>query len=295
MSRKGRPEGEYRSAKHEGTPVRAAATPLSLSYYTVPELAPPAMVRAAADAGFDFVGVRLLNGQPGRDPAPLLENPALRREMLACLRDTGIKVLDASGARLVPTTDLAAFGPFFEAAAELGARHVLATGDDPDEARLADRFATLCDAAERFGLTVDIEFVPWMTLASVNDAARLVRAVAHPALGIAVDALHFDRSGSRLGDLASVPPPWLRYVQLCDAPAKWSSDRDALLHAATRERLFPGEGTIDLIGLLRALPTGIPMALEIPRETLSRTMAAPQRLQLAVQATRRVLELAYDD
>ena len=89
--------------------MKSAATPLSLSYYTVPELAPPAMVRAAADAGFDFVGVRLLNGQPGRDPAPLLENPALRRETLACLRDTGIKVLDASGARLVPTTDLAAF------------------------------------------------------------------------------------------------------------------------------------------------------------------------------------------
>ena len=49
-----------------------AATPLSLSYYTVPELTPPDMVRAAAGAGFEYVGVRLLNGQPGRDPAPLL-------------------------------------------------------------------------------------------------------------------------------------------------------------------------------------------------------------------------------
>jgi hypothetical protein len=59
--------------------MKAAAIPLSLSYYTVPELAPPAMVRAAADAGFEFVGVRLLHGQPGRDPAPLLENSALRK------------------------------------------------------------------------------------------------------------------------------------------------------------------------------------------------------------------------
>jgi len=275
--------------------MKSAATPLSLSYYTVPELAPPAMVRAAADAGFDFVGVRLLNGQPGRDPAPLLEDPALRRETLACLRDTGLKVLDASGARLIPSTDLPAFAPFFEAAAELGARHVLATGDDPDQARLADRFAALCDAAQRVGLTVDIEFVPWMTLASVNDAARLVRAVAHPALGIAVDALHFDRSGGRVDDLANLPRPWFRYVQLCDAPAQWSGERDALLHAATRERLFPGEGAIDLVGLLRALPAGIPVALEIPRATLSQTMAADQRLKLAVQATRRVLAAAYDD
>jgi len=275
--------------------VKAAAIPLSLSYYTVPELAPPAMVGAAADAGFDFVGVRLLNGQPGRDPAPLLESPALRRETLACLRDTGVKVLDASGARLVPSTDLTAFAPFFEAAAELGARHVLATGDDPDERRLADRFAALCDAAQRFGLTVDIEFVTWMTISGVNDAARLLRAVANPTLGIAVDALHFDRSGSLLEDLALLPRSWFRYVQLCDAPAERSMDREALLHAATRERLFPGEGAIDLIGLLRALPVGIPVALEIPRATLSRTMPAPERLRLAVQATRRVLESAYGE
>ncbi|HKU87515.1 MAG TPA: sugar phosphate isomerase/epimerase [Casimicrobiaceae bacterium] len=273
--------------------MNRAPTPLSLSYYTVPELAPPDMVRAAADAGFDYVGVRLLNGQPRRDPAPLLENPALRRETLAYLRHTGIEVLDASGARLVPETDLSAFGNFFEAAAELGARHVLATGDDPDEARLADRFARLSDAAQRFGLTVDIEFVPWMTLSSLNDAARMVRTVAHPALGIAVDALHFDRSGSRLDDLAGLPRTWFRYVQLCDAPAQWDDDRDALLHAATRERLFPGEGAIDLVGLLRALPIGIPVALEIPRAALSQTMPAHQRLELATRAVRHVLEQAY--
>ena len=58
---------------------------------------------------------------------------------------------------------------------------------------------------------------------------------------------------------------------------------------------FRGEGAIDLVGLLRALPVGIPVALEIPRATLSRTMAAPERLHLAVQATRRVLESAYDE
>jgi sugar phosphate isomerase/epimerase len=151
----------------------------------------------------------------------------------------------------------------------------------------------LCDVAQRFELTVDIEFVPWLAVSSLSDAARMVRTVAHPALGIAVDALHFDRSRSGLCELAALPRPWFRYVQLCDAPAEWSGEREALLHVATRERLFPGEGAIDLAGLLRALPAGIPVALEIPRAELSRTMAAPERLRLAVQATRRVLELAW--
>lgn len=269
------------------------AIPLSLSYYTVPELTPPQMVRAAAESGFRFVGARLLNGQPGRDLAPLMQDAALRRETLACLHATGLEVLDVSGARLTPATDIAAFGPFIEIAAEMGARHILATGDDADEPRLVARFAKLCELAERFGLTVDLEFVPWMTVRDVVIAARIVRAVGRANLGIAVDALHFDRSRSRLVDLATLPKNWFRYLQLCDAPGDWTTDRDSLLHAAVKERLFPGEGAIDLIGLLRALPPGIPIAIEIPTTTLAQTVAAAERLRRAVKATRDVLAAAY--
>jgi sugar phosphate isomerase/epimerase len=267
--------------------------PLSLSYYTVPELSPTQMVREAAAAGFDFVGARLLNGQPGRDPAPLMASSAMRRETIACLRDAGMGVLDASGARLRPETDMAAFAPFIDAAAELGARHILASGDDPDEPRLAARFAELCELAGRSGLTVDLEFVPWMSVADLTLAARMVRTVARANFGVAVDALHFDRSRSRLSDLAALPRTWFRYVQLCDAPRAWASDRESLIHEAVSERLFPGEGAIDLAGLLRALPSGIPIALEIPTATLARTTPAAERLQRAVAATRKLLVDVY--
>ena len=267
--------------------------PLSLSYYTVPELAPPAMVRAAAAAGFRFVGLRLLNGQPGRDPAPLLEDATLRRETLACLRDTGLNALDASGARLIPDTDMTAFAPFLETAATMGARHILTTGDDPDRSRLLARFAQLCGQAEEFGLSVDLEFVPWMTISNLATAAEVVREVGCANFGIAVDALHFDRSRSRPEDVAALPVNWFRYVQLCDAPGEFRRDRDALLHAAVSERLFPGEGAIDLVALLRALPRDIPVALEIPTATLAQTIPAAQRLRRAVAATRNVLAMAY--
>jgi sugar phosphate isomerase/epimerase len=267
--------------------------PLSLSYYTVPELSPTQMVREAAAAGFDFVGARLLNGQPGRDPAQLMASSAMRRETIACLRDAGVGVLDASGARLRPETDMAAFAPFIDAAAEMGARHILASGDDPDEPRLAARFAELCELAGQSGLTVDLEFVPWMSVADLTLAARMVRTVARATFGIAVDALHFDRSRSRLSDLAALPRTWFRYVQLCDAPRAWASDRESLIHEAVSERLFPGEGAIDLAGLLRALPSGIPIALEIPTATLARTTPAAERLQRAVAATRKLLVDVY--
>jgi sugar phosphate isomerase/epimerase len=267
--------------------------PLSLSYYTVPELTPPQMVRAAAAAGFRFVGARLLNGLPGRDLAPLMHDAALRRETLACLRETGLEVLDVSGARLTPATDMAAFVPFMEIASELGARHILATGDDADESRLYARFIELCELAQRFGLTVDLEFVPWMTVHDLAGAAVAVRAVGRPNFGIAVDALHFDRSRSRLSDFATLPQTWFHYLQLCDAPREWSADRESLRRAAVKERLFPGEGAIDLIGLLRALPPGIPIALEIPMATLAQTVPAAERLRRAVKAARNVLVAAY--
>jgi sugar phosphate isomerase/epimerase len=132
-----------------------------------------------------------------------------------------------------------------------------------------------------------------MTVHDLTAAAHVVRSVGRANLGVAVDALHFDRSGSRLSDLATLPQTWFHYLQLCDAPREWTTDRESLLHAAVKERLFPGEGAIDLIGLLRALPPGIPIALEIPMATLAQTVPAAERLRHAVMATRNVLAAAY--
>ncbi|MBM3522599.1 MAG: sugar phosphate isomerase/epimerase [Alphaproteobacteria bacterium] len=271
----------------------AADVPLSLSYYTVPELSPPDAVHAAADAGFRSVGLRLLHGQPHDGQAPLMLDEGLRRATTDALAARGLAALDASAARLVPATEVGAFEPFLETAAAMGARHVLATVDDPELARAAEHMARLCEMAASHGVTVDLEFVPWMSVGDIAAAARFLATVAHPALGIAVDAMHVHRSGSRLTDLAAVPPDRLRYLQLCDVPAARPADREGLFAEATKERLLPGDGAVDLVGLLRAMPRGIPVALEIPMASLTRTMPAAERLRRMVDATRRVLAAAY--
>ena len=268
--------------------------PLSLSYYTVPELDPPAMVEVAAACGCDHIGLRLLAGQPGGDLLPIMADAALRRATHHRLEATGLSILDANTVRLIPATRVEAFRPFFEVAAELGARHALATADDADRGRLADRLAELCDMAAEYGMTVQLEFVPWMSVAGVADASEMVRRARRTNLGIALDALHFDRSGGRVAEIAALPPAWFAYMHLCDAPVDWAPDKAALLHTAVKERLFPGEGGIDLIGLLRALPADIPLALEIPTETLARTVPAPERVRRSVAATKRIVALADD-
>lgn len=266
--------------------------PLSLSYYTVPELDPLEAIDVAAACGMQHVGMRLLNGQPDGEWAPALADPDLRAAIKRRLLDAGISVLDGNSARLVPGTTMTAFEPFLRAAADYGAQCILATGDDPEQARLVDRFGWLCDQAAGEGLSVQIEFVPWMTISGLGAARDIVRLVGRGNLGIAVDALHFDRSDSSLADLAATPREHLLYAQICDAPKAISMDRDSLLHAAVKERLWPGDGEIDLVGLVRALPPGIPIALEIPTATLARTMGARERVMRAVAATRALLEAA---
>lgn len=265
--------------------------PLSLSYYTVPELSPLETVAVAAQAGCSHVGLRLLGGQPGGSETPLLLDRGLQAAMREAMADAGIAALDANTARIVPGTRVADYAPFLDAAAGLGARHVMASVDDADPGRSIDTIGRLCDMAAERGLTVDLEFVPWMALSGLGAAEDMVRACRHDALGIAVDTLHFHRSGGSADELARLPRRWFRYAQICDAPAAdIPPSREQLLYEATKERLLPGEGDIDLAAILRALPGGIPLALEIPQAALAASgMAAAERVSRAVAATRRLL------
>ena len=66
-----------------------------------------------------------------------------------------------------------------------------------------------------------------------------------------------------------------------------------LIHTARFERLFPGEGEIDMLGILAALPAGIPFALEIPRAMLVAQVGAKEHARLAIGAARRHLDAAH--
>jgi sugar phosphate isomerase/epimerase len=266
---------------------------LSLSYYTVPELDALETVAVAAATDCRHVGLRLLGGQPGGGETELLSNSALRRKMRQLMSDHGVSALDANTVRLVPTTDVGSYEPFFDAAAELGAHHVLTTVDDPAPERVKDNLLRLCTMATNRELTIDFEFVPWLQLSSIEASAQLIRQCEHPALGISVDALHYFRSQGSPAQIAELPSKWFRYAQLCDVASVTSpSSRQAFIDEATLERLPPGEGVIDLIGLLRALPPSIPIALEIPQLVLSQSLPAKIRVERAVAAMREVLRIA---
>lgn len=188
----------------------------SLAHLTVLSLPPPEVIAVAARLGYRHAGLRLLPASPGGPAYRLMDDPAMLREPLARMADTGVTVFDLEIIRLDQDFDANAYLPFFE----VGAKAMLVAGDDRDEARLTASFVALCDAAEPFGLTADLEFMPWTAVPSLRSALRIVAAAGRPNGGVLVDTLHFARSDSQLDELEAVPREWLHYAQLYDAPTK---------------------------------------------------------------------------
>jgi sugar phosphate isomerase/epimerase/4-hydroxyphenylpyruvate dioxygenase-like putative hemolysin len=262
----------------------------SLAHLTVLSLSPPELVEAAAEAGYRYVGIRLTKVTPQEPHYPLATDPALMRTTKVRLAATGVEVLDIELARIGPDEDPRDFQRFLEAGAELGARHVITQLPDPDRNRKVDRFARLCEMARPLGLTVDLEFPSWTETPDLTEAARVLRAAAQPNGGMLIDLLHFARSGSSVADLRELPAEWFHFAHVCDAPPGVPPTNEELIHTARFERLYPGEGGIDLDGILSALPAGVPYALEIPRAQLSAQIGAKEHARLAIAAARRRLD-----
>jgi sugar phosphate isomerase/epimerase len=250
---------------------------LSLAALTVLELSPPEMVTCAAEAGYAHVGLRLLPATDSEPSWPVIGDTAMVRELELRLADSGVRALDIEIFRLQPETAVARYRPALETGARLGAKHVLVAGNDPDEARLTERFAALCELGAALRLTFDLEPMPWTDVKDLQQAARIVARAHQANAGVLIDAIHFDRGGNRPADIAAVPPGRLHYAQLCDAPAERPRDLPTLLHQARAERLMPGDGGLDLTGILRALPSALPLALEVPLQTLAKTVPAVER------------------
>jgi sugar phosphate isomerase/epimerase len=262
---------------------------ISLAALTVLELTPPELVSCAAEAGFTHVGIRLLPATPTEPQYDIVGDTPLRREVERRLADTGMQVLDAEIFRLKPETRVVEYEAAIAAAARLGASELLVAGNDPEEHHLTDSFAAFCDLARRYGLGACLEFMPWTDAKDLRQAARIVEGAGRDNGGVLIDAFHFSRSRSALTDLASLPPSRLHYLQLCDAPRAIPPTMEAILAEARAERLFPGEGGLDLLGLLRAVPRHVPLSIEVPTVTLARSVTAIERACCALAATRRLL------
>ncbi len=214
-------------ARAEEGCVGNLAHPYSLAHMTALTLAPPAFIAVAAQAGFDMVGPRLQDTTAGALAYPLMDQPGMLRETLAQLQHTGLDVFDIEVVHLDAAFEVQQCLGLLGVGAELDARAAKVVRHDSDAARLADSFALLCEAAGRFGMSANIAFMPGSAVADLAAAAAL-------------------------------PREWLHLATLCDA-APVPGALAKMPRQAQAERLLPGEGSLNLAGLLRALPGDLPL------------------------------------
>jgi sugar phosphate isomerase/epimerase len=222
------------------------------------------MTYIAARAGYDFVGYRLIAMRlPGEPVYALAKDKTMLRQTRTALAATGLKLNDIELARIRDGVDLQSYVPELEVAAELGARQVITSIWTPQWNYAIDRLGQLCDIGKRLGLTINLEFVSWADVSNLQQALAICRAVNRPNIGVLIDVLHFNRSRVRPEELEDVPRGWFHLAHICDAPKEIPATKESLIHAGREERLYPGEGAIDIGGILGHM-RDVVYSLEIP-------------------------------
>jgi sugar phosphate isomerase/epimerase len=268
---------------------------LVLSHLTVPRAGFEERVAAAAAAGCAGIGLHIAgwkrlkrDGWTPADLAAVLDRHDQLLVEVEFLQDW---------AGPPEAADRAAEGEAlaFELVDGVGARHLQVGGPSHGAVdRAVEALAALCDRAAERGLLVSLEYLPEMTsIGSVADALTIVAGADRPNGGICVDAWHHERGPDTLDDLASVDGTRIASIQLDDGPVP-RTEADYVTDTSTN-RLPPGEGGFDLVGLVRTLDgLGVraPIGLEVISPDLAGSGPAEEVARRVADGMRRVLNEA---
>ena len=229
---------------------------------------------AAAGAGFD--AIELFDND-------LIGSPLSPKEVASRCADLGLEI-----ALFQPVRDVEGVAPDqFEAVlhrlrtklgvmAELGTTTLLACSnatpgavDDLD--LIAEQLHRVGEVAAEAGATVAFEALAWgRHVNRVGQAWQAVVRADHPAITLAVDTFHLLARGDDGSALAGVPGDRIGFLQVADAP--WLDMN--LLEWSRHHRCFPGQGTLDVTGVVAAtLEAGYrgPLSLEVFSDVVRET------------------------
>lgn len=245
---------------------------------------------AAARAGFD--GVEIFEND-------LLASPLTPEEVRTRCADLGLGIDLYQPMRDIEAVPEEVFAGNlrrarhkFELMRRLGAGTVLVCSSvsphaRDDDALAADQLGRLADLAQEYGIRVAYEALAWGRHVNTYDHAwRIVEAAGHPALGTCLDSFHILARGSDPKGIESIPGEKIFFLQLADAPLMAMD----VLQWSRHYRCFPGQGGLDVTGLLRHVVaagyTG-PLSLEVFNDVFRQADAGPA----AVDAHRSLLVL----
>jgi sugar phosphate isomerase/epimerase len=210
------------------------------------------------------------------------------------LRETGIQVHDIELARIFDGVDIKSYEPAFEIAAELGAKSVLSSIWTPDKPFYIEKFAELCDQAKKYGLNVELEFVSWADVKNLKDAVEVLNAVEKDNAGVMIDTLHFDRSRVAIEELRTIPKEWFHFAHLCDGPAEIPTTKEGLIRTGRDERLYIGEGGINIADIVSELPEDIVYSLELPHIARAKELGYAEHARRCIESAKNYFKKNLD-
>jgi sugar phosphate isomerase/epimerase len=94
------------------------------------------------------------------------------------------------------------------------------------------------------------------------------------------------RSQVTLDELDALPREWFHFVHLCDAPGEIPATKEGLIHTGRDERLYVGEGDIDVAAILNRLPE-MPCSIELPHLARVKELGYAEHARLCLQTAKK--------
>jgi sugar phosphate isomerase/epimerase len=256
-------------------------------------LPPVRFINLAGDLGCRYIstGFAPMAYNPHGYPKwSLRDEPVLRREMIAAMRDRNVSISLCEGFGVAPDSDVGRYAADLDILCELGIARINIASMDRDVQRTFDQFARLADMAGRRGIESTIEIGPG-PISGLAAALAAVHHVGRADFRLLIDTMHFVRSGSGAADIAALDPQVIGYMQINDVPLK--SRHSSYMDEALHERMVPGTGELPLLDILKALPPEVIVGVEVPQRSLAEAGIGPlERVARCLEATRDLLSRA---
>jgi len=210
--------------------------------------------------GYDFIEIRTMDKLP-----EYLETHSIE-DLIQFFQDNHLKPLALNALVFFNNRDeagyqeiIAEFKEMVKTAQAIGAQYVVAVPLVTEEKFLkqdiknssVEVLKELSEIAKPYGVKIAVEFVghPQCTVNTFGQAYEIVEAVGRDNVGLVLDCFHFHAMGSDLADLKNCEGSKIFIVHVDDTedfPIGFLTDED---------RLWPGQGVIDLDAILSTLKT----------------------------------------
>ena len=229
-------------------------------------------------------------GRPGEHRHGFDEHPGSLRETRRALAETGVRLLDVEVVQIKEGIDPRAYLPALEATAELGGRFVLTNVYTPDRSAAQDGLARALRPGEAARPDHRAGVRQLFGSPDARQTIEMVGACGRENAAVLIDTLHLHSSREPLSAAWPTCRPIVSTTSTCvTGRASFRRPPDDLRRIAREERLFPGEGGIDVAGVLQRLPAGIVYAVEVQNPARASALGAEAYARLAFEATRRYL------